>query len=249
MDLHLAGKKPFSSLAIDLDQPGHLDLFRRAHDEIYDISFPDSNQRDEFSFWLDHLNRRDGPCGDYIAVVTGDNLREPANSNVQGISIGVYYNQVKTGFLAYHAVHPDARGQGIGRPLFESLRSVFRERAAHDKGRLRAVFSDINDPAKVSRQDDVFDPAKRVAIFEKWGARRVPIDYVQPALASDKGKGENMLLLSYPDDNGYFPSPDLIASFLRAMYAGYGLEDPVDDDDYSNMMAQLGQAGYQPKVA
>jgi GNAT superfamily N-acetyltransferase len=110
------------------------------------------------------------------------------------------YPESNCGLLTYLVVAPHARGQGLGKALLDDALATLRD--------TRAVFGEINDPATQTRE-----PAeaarKRLARFERWGAKLVDVDYVQPALGPGLARDTTLRLIAWGD-----PDAATVARFL-----------------------------------
>ena len=125
-----------------------------------------------------------------------------------GIAGGIcfeHYPVTGCGLLTYMVVAQRARGQGIGKALIDDALGVL-----HDAP---AVYGEVNDPATQQREPrDVAE--RRLAMFERWGARVVAMRYVQPALADGLAPDETLRLIAWRDD-----SPVLAARFVDELGA------------------------------
>ncbi len=236
-----------TSVTVDLAQPGHYELLKKAYNEIYVDAFPDINEREELEIWVSKLkNKAQSASDSYAIILAGDNLDDPANAYIKGIAVGIYYDDAQSGLMAYNAIRPECQRQGLGRFLVNERIKAF-EGVSKSKGHdLKAIFLEVNNPDKVETCGDSMDPKLRKATFEAWGARTVDVDYVQPALSTDKGKCKELMLMAYPVNSAY-PTPKITEHFLHALYEGHGHKPPEQDEDYRNMVAELRRQ--QPALA
>jgi hypothetical protein len=84
------------------------------------------------------------------------------------------------------------------------------------------------------------DPAERVSFFARLGARRVPIAYVQPALARDSSRahGLQLVALSCDGDNRTLPAA-VVRDFLSELYEVSEGDPWPRDREFQEMMAEL----------
>ncbi len=85
------------------------------------------------------------------------------------------------------AVHRGVRRQSVGRLLLARAIRTLEADAAADGAQLRAVFGEVNDPARVQEDDDLMNGDERLETLDRMGARRVPMPYVQPQLRPGQG--------------------------------------------------------------
>jgi len=200
---------------IDLSKQGHLDLLLRAHDEIYVPSFPIEEERDSLELWLMRLSENTSKAAyRYAIFIAGDQLENPQKAILKGISVGIYYKEAQAGLMAYNAIAPIARGNGLGRLMVELRRLEFEQMAQEAEQDLRAIYVEINDPDKIGAELDIYDPRKRERLFKSWGAIHIPIDYVQ------KNGFDGLKLMFYPDPNRPAPTFRDVEKFIKAMHPG-----------------------------
>lgn len=201
---------------ITKDRPDLFHLLEEAYEDIYVPAFPDKDERESLKTFQKAVNGKYENV-EVVINILGENLEDPDNYVVKGIGIAYYFEKQNVGLLAYNAIAPEHRERGMGKLMVQSRIASLKDIARKAGKELAGVFIECNDPAKVAPEDDSMDPAKRVALFEKWGARRVPIDYVQPPVSKHDDYSENLLLLNYPV-NGKYAGKDVIEGFLRACY-------------------------------
>lgn len=226
-----------------------LALLRRAYKEVFVPAFPIEDERESLERLETKLKDEQNP-NKRLIIIAGRNLTDPAKAEIYAISIAYYYTEYKVGLLAYNAVDPKYRDYGLGRKMVDARIAALHEAAAEQGDQLRAAFLEVNDPEKVGRDDSGMDPAKRVAIFQKWGAKRIPIDYVQPALGPGKSKFRDEMLMAYPV-NGKYPTPSAVGAFIDAVYkyCSFGA-DHTKDEDYIKTMRQIKKwRGFDAKAA
>ncbi len=236
-----------STVTIDLTQPGHLELLKKAYNEIYVPAFPNDDERENLDLWTNKLKSKSRSSADkYVIIIAGNDLDDASACFIKGISVGIYYDDAQSGLMAYNAIRPECRNEGLGRQLVDARVEALHGIAASKGHDLKGIFLEAHDP--VHPCNNGYDSQKRVDKFESWGARKIDVDYIQPALAGDKGKPRDLLLMAYPV-NGVYPTPGLTEEFLHALYKGHGHEPPEDDEDYCKMVADLRAQSLQPMVA
>jgi hypothetical protein len=201
---------------ITKDRPDLLHLLEEAYRDIYVPAFPDENERESLEKFKKAV---DGgfPGVQVVINILGERLEDPDNYVVKGISVGYYYEKQNVGLLAYNAISPEHRESGLGKLMVQS-RIESMQKMAQARGKtLAGVFIECNDPLKVSPDMDSMDPSKRIQIFESWGARQIPIDYVQPPVSQDGYYYDRLVLLNYPLD-GKYAGKKCVEAFLRAIY-------------------------------
>lgn len=220
---------------LDNLEGNNADLLRRAYEEIYIPAFPISAERDSLDIWLECL----GENKNLSILIAGHNLEVAIESVLKAIAVSYYMPQSNTGQLSYNAVDPQFRGVGLGRKLFFSririLEDLSRE---HGHQMLDGIFVEVNNPAKVSLEEDAFDPYERLKIYEGWGCRVLPLDYVQPETGPGRARCYKLCLMSYPVQGSY-PSREIIWRYLESLYKDCGVQNLDKDPDFQMMSKQL----------
>lgn len=221
---------------ITKDREDLMHLLDRAYHDIYVPAFPDPDERES----LEKFKRgiREEIPGVNIAVnILGENLNDKDKAVIKGISVGYYYQNQNVGLLAYNAIAPEAREKGLGKIMVQSRINSLKNYAAAIGKKIDGVFIEVNDPQKVAPENDSMNPADRVGIFTKWGARKVPIPYVQPPVDKDSVYCDYLLLLNYPVDGRYAPA-SAVEQYLRGIYREDRLGRKPEEDAYFREMTQ-----------
>lgn len=218
------------------------DLFNalaQAYNEIYIPAFPDVNERESLDK-IHSLMNGDTAGVKAVVNVVGHNLLSNANDRVvKGLAVAYHFEEQHVGLLAYNAISPLAKGEGIGKILVHSRIESLKQISANQNKSLRGVFIECHDPALVQAHSDIMDPVARIKLFTSWGAREVPFNYVQPPLDQNLDYCDNMNLYNYPVD-GVYAGPQECLDFVKAQF---NKALPNFDHSliahYRNMMAEL----------
>ena len=232
-------------LVVRADDENSITLMRRAYHDIYEPAFPIEDERDP----LDKIESRlRNPVNGVkrVILLAGKNLKDPDPEKAELAAIGIayYYSSTGAGLLAYNAVSPDLQGGGFGKMMVQGRIKGLLELAAEGGQELQSVIIEVNNPAVVRPEDDSMDPAKRIALFEKWGAKQIPVDYVQPPLGKGLEKSRNSLLMAYPV-NGSYPDAGQVGAFVTGIWKAHNefAGDYTQDDDYQSTMTALKKWG------
>eukprot|EP01132_Coremiostelium_polycephalum_P011114 gene11114-13598_t len=190
-----------------------------------------------------------------LAICPKELKTEKQKSDIMGGVVFEFYPTINCGCITYLLVNDEYRGQGLAglliREATEKLMENGRNRGHF--GGCNAIFLETNSADKVSKEDDVMDPAQRHSIFHRLGIRLLDFDYVQPPLSKELGKCRDLLLtcLLTPnipktmlgkEEHYYLPST-LLKKFLKVFwYSCCQRLDMVDweqDVDYKRMMDQV----------
>lgn len=222
------------------DKPDLFPLLAEAYEKVYMPAFPNPDSRESLEKFMKAIHGGIPKVG-IIVNILGDHLSDPdpAKRVIKGISIAYYYEPQNVGMLAYNAISPEHREGGLGKLMVDSRIESLKQMARTHGKNLAGVFIDVNDPQKVAKEDDSIDPSQRIAIFEKWGAKTIPIDYVQPPLSEDGYYCDVMRLMNYPVD-GKYADAKIVEAFLRGLYREFRSDKKPDEDyHFAKMKKQL----------
>lgn len=247
----ISPKKDFNASSSELlivrgDDEHAIALMRRAYDEIYVPAFPIEDEREPLEKIETRLRNPGASDVGRVILLAGRNLSDPdpAKAELAAIGIAYYYSSTGAGLLAYNAVAPGLQGGGFGRLMVQGRIKGLQELAKESGQELKCVIIEVNNPAVVKPEDDSMDPAKRIAIFEKMGAKLIPADYVQPPLGVGLGKSRNSVLMAYPV-NGKYPTAEQVGAFVTGIWKIHNpfVGDYTQDPDYLATMAGLKKWG------
>lgn len=200
---------PEWKLLSKLDSAEDRAIFDRMY-ALYEASFPEDSERESRETWEDALSARSVPYQlEFCVALEG--------AAVAGAAAFEYYPRSVCGLVTFLFVAAAHRSQGIARELVGRLERRLLEIS---EARLRAIFAEAEDPER-AREDGVktvLDPALRLRILSRLGARRVAIPYIQPSLGPGKDPAMHLqLLLLRPRSVAQIPREQLEA-FLREFY-------------------------------
>lgn len=217
-----------------------LELIRAGYREIYEEAFPIRDERESLETFCEALTAPSDEVR-YIINILGWNLNDPEQRKLGCFGVANYYPQQDVGLLAYVATLPEYQIQGLAKITVNRMAEDTYHMARQFGGTLRGLFGEVNDPDKVSADEDSFDPHKRLAMYIRWGYQVVPIDYVQPALGPGQQKFEGLKLLNIPHPaTGDYAGPKAIAAFIDGIYRELGA-DPDTSPDVARMYVQLSE--------
>jgi GNAT superfamily N-acetyltransferase len=199
---------------------------------IYEEAFPDANERED---WKDIQLRICDPNAFPKTILFFDNPLAPDGGLIADI-----YPEQGVVHLIYIAVAQNKRGNGIAKRLIkEILPSCLAQLQKQLNCSFKAVLFESNIPWLTTK--DAIDPKTRLQIFEYFGAKAIPIKYVQPALHEAKKEVENLFLLSFPLEGHLHQSIEtsLLIEFLDAFYKGLGINEPKQNPFFKKMQAEL----------
>lgn len=118
-------------------------------------------------------------------------------------------------YLEYLAVSPAERGSGTGAAMLAAIADDLRSEPS-----VRGIVLEVEDPVRTPGRDPLL--ARRVAFYERWGARRVTslTDYSMPDLANPGGLVPMVVLWRGIRDNPVL-DPDGVVRVLTDLYHGY----------------------------
>ncbi|MET8763372.1 GNAT family N-acetyltransferase [Lentzea sp. NPDC004782] len=138
-----------------------------------------------------------------------------ADGHLIGFATALHLPSAEAAYLEYLAVLPSARGAGTGTAMLSSVATQLRaERSVH------GVVLEVEDPLRTPGRDPLL--ARRVAFYERWGARPVTSlnNYFMPDLVNPGGLVPMTLLWRGIRDNSVL-APDGVVRVLTDLYHGY----------------------------
>lgn len=226
---------------VHIVNPGRrsLALLKKAYDDVYVPAFPIADERDDLELWLDRLTGKDAQTSVSV-VIAGENLNSK-NPVIKAISVAEYYPAEDVGLMRYNAVDPAYRNDGFGRVMLEARKQALLQRAEACGKPLQGIFVQVNDPAKITSEQDNMDPALRIKIFEKWGARQVPFDCLLPPLVPGAEKCDFLKLLSYPHPrSGQYPGVEAVKAYMSAIYQNLDpAQPPQQNPDFHEVLRRI----------
>lgn len=195
---------------------------------IFIPAFPDPNERESLAD--DIIPRmtdsvKDGPRT-YCILALDD-----IDGHVIGGLIADWYGDCESLEIIYIAVSQDERRKGIGRSLLDFSINRIKETVHKEDRSIKHIFIEVDIPEQKhadTLSDEVIDSVERISVWEKWGAKRIPINYTQPSLCVGKTPVSHMMLMrlavSDDDRNNTILSEDL-KNFLEAFYKGLHSEN------------------------
>ena len=198
----------------------NINLLRAFEREIYIDAFPDVNERESFD--------------DIIPRISGESGAEPSSFCVLSISddgtvngglVTDWYDSCGALEIIYIATAKECRKSGVGSSLRYDGLKLINEAIGSS---LKHIFLEVDIPSSTDSSAS-FSPTSRLAVWDKWGARRIPISYIQPPLSPGKDYVDGMMLMMLPlsadfEEDGNISSEEL-KSFLRAFYRGLDASD------------------------
>lgn len=203
--------------------------------ELYLEAFPDENERELFD---DIIKRVDIQKHELRTLIGLYIVNEQVAA---GFIIDIYSNIHF--HLIYLIVKPDARKAGVGK--FLVTQEIIRIVTNINPSSL-GLFLESNIPWKTKQ--DAFDPKIRINVFNKYGIKWIPIDYIQPSLSIEKKQVENLFLLFLPfkKEKTKIDYP-IIIDFLSRFYHGLGF-DPKNSKEFNQMSEQLSLINFNNEI-
>jgi len=186
-------------------------LLQQAYNDVYLAAFP--NPEEQLSFKKLCADVKDGAT---VTLICAPGVLKPV---IKALAVGYHYHGDATspdvGLLGYLATDPRYQGQGLGKRMDALFRQTALEQAEKRRQPLGGVFLECNP---VGTQNDVMDPATRIAMYKKWGAVELPIFYKQPPLELG-GNGVELRLLVEPNPKtNQYPALNDIKTYLTGAY-------------------------------
>lgn len=119
-----------------------IDAIRRVAEAAWTADYPDILTRETATAGVEQWYDADRIAGELDEPETVLLVAEPENS-VAGFAHATYNESEAVGYILRLYVHPDHRGDGVGRSLFERTRETL---TGHDIARIHAMVLAENEP-------------------------------------------------------------------------------------------------------
>lgn len=217
----------------DESEARRAELCRAFYTEVYREAFPHADQAEDPENWLPLMrpDPRIGKPSVYMIVACAPETRTSGETVLGGV-IFEHYHRSGYWLATYIAVHPGMRGHGVAAKLFRRMVAAIGAFAETGSWQLLA---EAEDPRRFQTNERVA-ANRRLSVLMALGLERLPIDYVQPALAADKRPLHDLLLLCWKRPGGPGPTAEGLAAFLREFYAALDQPGAAALDD---MLSQL----------
>jgi GNAT superfamily N-acetyltransferase len=195
------------------EEPAELraELCRKFFNEIYRDAFPNPDETEGPHTWLPLMSNNVPPGQPLVHII----LALDTGGQILGGVIFEFYRESKCWLVTYIAVRPEVRHRGIGEALITTAVETISRRTGDV-----TLFAETEIPARLATRPGRDWAWTRLAILTSFGLRRIPIDYVQPALSPEKHPIDNLYLLLYVGKSGRNAIASVrLISFLREFYA------------------------------
>ncbi|MEU3648137.1 GNAT family N-acetyltransferase [Lentzea sp. NPDC034063] len=155
-----------------------------------------------------------------------------ADGHLVGFATALRLPSSGAAYLEYLAVSPSTRGTGTGAAMLSAIATDLQAERA-----VNGIVLEVEDPLRTPGRDPLL--ARRVAFYERWGARPVPSlhDYFMPDQANPGGLVPMTLLWRGIRDESML-TPDGVASVLTDLYRGY-YAHAASEDHLENMLERV----------
>ena len=197
-------------------------LLRKFERRIYKDAFPDEDEREDFKDLIKRIRQTDGnqPFSYCVLALEG--------KAVVGGVVADWYPGSCNLELIYIAIDQESRANGYGSALLWTAIGDIRKEISRSGKSIRNIYLEVEIPYRKPIGSGEINPISRLMIWEKWGARHIPISYTQPPLSEGKAPASNLMLMTLPLSKGEtcrnIPAEDL-KEFLKEFYAGLGAQD------------------------
>jgi GNAT superfamily N-acetyltransferase len=155
-----------------------------------------------------------------------------------GFATGLHVSPLGLAYIAYLAVAPTWRGQGVGTALFRSLTEtwkVARPRPPH------WLFLEVERPELARNQAELDQRLRRIRFYERLGCRFIRADFQAPPLGPDLPVVPYWIFMLPMQD------PDLGPKAIRTALADIYREVYSLDEDHPLVRNCLDTLGSAPK--
>lgn len=210
----------------------HEEQLLRFEQQIFINAFPNSDERESFT-------------EDIIPRIKGCNKTQPKSfcvlaaedDSIVGGLVADWYPDCNALEIIYITVDSSTRKKGIGKGLLDNGIKLIQSAllaAPHPK-KIEAIFLEVDIPSFTMDAPSSMDPIDRLKFWNYMGAKRIPINYVQPPLGKGKQPVSNLMLMCL---TGYGTGitdkiqTSIVKKFLKDFYNGLN----AGKSEYLNQM-------------
>ena len=170
-----------------------------------------------------------------------------ADGTILGGAVGDWFERSRVVLLSYIAVRPGLRGQGIGSTL---LTQAVHAWTAEFKPLL--IVGEVEDP-RYHHDVEFGDAPARVRLYERFGARALPLPYAQPALRRNGRRVPHLMLMVFAGAASAYLSEghvdgDIVERFLREYFEACEGSGSRGDDELAALLAACRVPGGLPSL-
>lgn len=196
------------------------ETIRHFYREILQRNFRPDELIEEEKFVADLCSPESGALAVIATSINGDLL---------GGFVADWYPRSRVLLLSYLAVKSELREHGLGLQLIEQAALTWIERCAP-----LLVVGEVEDPRHYASDQQYGDSWARLRLYERFGAKVLPLSYFQPALAPGKSRVRHMMLMTFWLNKQAFRAPGrvdgvIIEQFLEEYFVG--CEGQADDQE------------------
>lgn len=170
-----------------------------------------------------------------------------ADGAILGATVGDWFADSRVQLMSYVAIVPEARSHGLGTLL---LRTAVDRWIAQLAPAL--VIAEVEDPRHYE-VSQFGDPWARLRLYERMGARSLPLPYFQPALGPDRERVPRLLLMVFARGDIAWPGPgtvdgDVVERFLVEYVRRTEGDVRASDADLAALLTACRRPGGVPLV-
>ena len=194
------------------------DLLREFEKNLFNMTFPDDERESITDDIIPRIREKLGEQPQSFCV-----LKE-MDDKVAGGMVVDWYPDCGALEIIYIVVDNDYRSKGIGKELIATGLDLIQQKISATGKSVKHIFLEVDIPFTAQSDSETsMDPIARVIVWEKYGARRIPINYVQPPLSPGKEPVDNMMLMCLSGHCGITEesiSAEDLKDFLTDFYKG-----------------------------
>lgn len=170
------------------------------------------------------------------------------DGGVVGGAIGDRFPDSNVMLLSYLAIRSDIRSGGVGSTLLRAALADWTRRYAPD-----LLLLEVEDPRYFAGSADHGDPVARVRFYERFGARVLPLPYLQPALVPGLARVPKLMLMVIAGtltQGGATHVPGRsVEAFLTEYFSRCEGPCRADDEQLHRLLAAAGRPAGLPLLA
>jgi hypothetical protein len=205
---------------IDINDPSSMEDFGRFFSTLYIQTFPDPNERETYENMLLSLTQKHSDFygnNNYHIVVVKD-----SEDKIVGGAICDYFSDSNSGVIEFILMGKTRESAGLGTQLYNHILEVLNMDARKNNHKsLSYIICEIENPDTVPETYNM----RYLYFWNKLFFRKINMQYIQPALDSNKEEVNTLLLIAFSikdHENNFTISKKTVKSFIHD-YAKYAM--------------------------
>lgn len=218
---------------LKLNKVSGIALLKAFYSDVYEINFPDENERESIENMILQSQRFDN-LQNFYKIILGY-----INNKAVGGLIGNIFCDINAAVVEFIVIDSSFRKRGIASSLIDYFVNSAKNLCVKNNSSLKYIFLEVDNPRHF-KDEKKAAAVSRIEFWNKMGAKKLDINYIQPPLAEDKDEVTCLNILSIALNNEKFLEKEVVLGFLYRFFKyAFGIGDVKDNKFYKDIEFQL----------